>query len=72
MKPQDRALANYDPEDIMLYKPLYSLKRDLLMKLEMDDAHFYAIFCTYRFARSIRRDMEFRENIKIMRMKQLH
>ena len=65
------ALASYDPEDIMLYKPLFSLKRNLIQNLGMDDDHFYAVFCTYRFLYSTRRDMEFRENIKIMRNKQL-
>ena len=65
------AQASYDPEDIMLYKPLFSLKRNLLLNLGMDDDHFYAVFCTYRFLTSTRRDMEFRENIKIMRNKVL-
>jgi hypothetical protein len=71
-KPTLDASTTENLDNVALYKPLFSLKKNLLKSLNMDDEHFYAVFCTYRFLTSTRRDMEFRENIRLMRKKQLN
>ena len=41
------------------FKPLFTLKQELLQKLNITDEHFFSVFCTYRFKHSVRADHEF-------------
>jgi len=43
----------------MMYKPLFTLKKELLEALNMDDEHFFSVFCTFRFRGSVRADPDF-------------
>ena len=42
-----------------LYKPLFLLKSELINTLGFFDEHPYRIFCTWRFANSIRQNPVF-------------
>jgi hypothetical protein len=46
-------------EQVMMYKPLFTLKKELLEALNMDDEHFFSVFCTFRFRGSVRADPDF-------------
>ena len=65
VKPKICGGRGWEPDNVLEYKPLFALKKDLLQKLDMDDDHFYSIFCTFRFNNSTRRKNAFlRETLK--------
>jgi hypothetical protein len=50
--------------NLILYTPLYDLKKKLMETLQIPDEHFYSTFLNYRFQNYLRKSKEVRDKIK--------
>ena len=56
-----------EQEKMLQFKPLFTLKQQLLERFNMTDDHHFSVFCTIRFRNSVRSNKTFLENIENIR-----